>query len=52
MSDKRLFRRHCSECHRMKAKLLASLERLEARTALSKPLTFRYGWLKPLPPDY
>ena len=36
----------------MKAKLLARLERLETRTSLSKPLTFRYGWLKPLRPDF
>ena len=36
----------------MKAKLLARLERLEAMTALSKPLIFRYGWLKPLPRDF
>jgi hypothetical protein len=30
----------------------ARLERLEARTELSKPFTFRYGWSEPLPGDF
>jgi hypothetical protein len=35
----------------MRSKLLARLERLEARAEPAAPLTFRYGWLTPLPAD-
>ena len=36
----------------MRSKLLARLERLEARAEPAAPLTFRYGWLTPLPADF
>jgi hypothetical protein len=36
----------------MRSKLLARLERLEARAEPSAPLIFRYGWLTPLPEDF
>ncbi len=36
----------------MRSKLLARLERLEARAEPDAPLTFRYGWLTRLPADY
>jgi hypothetical protein len=36
----------------MRSKLLARLERLEARAESAAPLTFRYGWLTPLPADF
>ena len=36
----------------MRSKLLARLERLEARAEPAAPLIFRYGWLKPLPADF
>ena len=36
----------------MRSKLLARLERLEARAEPAAPLIFRYGWLTPLPADF
>jgi hypothetical protein len=36
----------------MRSKLLARLERLEARVEPAAPLMFRYGWLRPLPADF
>ena len=36
----------------MRSKLLARLERLEARAEPAAPVIFRYGWLKPLPVDF
>jgi hypothetical protein len=36
----------------MRSRLLARLERLEARAEPALPLIFRYGWLKPLPADF
>jgi hypothetical protein len=36
----------------MRSKLLARLERLEARAEPAAPLTFRYGWLTPLPANF
>ena len=36
----------------MRSKLLARLERLEARTEPAAPLILRYGWLRPLPADF
>jgi hypothetical protein len=36
----------------MRSKLLARLERLEARAEPAAPLIFRYGWLTPLSADF
>ena len=36
----------------MRSKLLARLERLEARAGPAAPAIFRYGWLTPLPADF
>ena len=36
----------------MRSRLLARLERLEARVEPAAPLMLRYGWLKPLPADF
>ena len=36
----------------MRSKLLARLERLEARAEPAAPAIFRYGWLTPLPADF
>ena len=36
----------------MRSKLLARLERLEARAESDATLTLRYGWLTPLPADF
>jgi hypothetical protein len=36
----------------MRPKLLARLERLEARAEPAAPVIFRYGWLTPLPADF
>jgi hypothetical protein len=36
----------------MRSKLLARLERLDARAEPAAPLILRYGWLTPLPADF
>jgi hypothetical protein len=36
----------------LRSRLLARLERLEARAEPAAPVNFRYGWLTPLPADF